>query len=426
MHAAAQGLAATNYPIRAAAFLYCFVVVGVLFWERGAGLVAWALLLLQFIAYPHAVYWRARLSARPTHAELRNLFLDSVLLGAWSAALGFPIWISYAFITATALNAMVNRGPQGLAWSIAFSTGGALLWALVLGFEYRPATSELVTFLSAAGVLFYTGAVGYVVHNQNRRLAAARDALRRSEDRYRLIAENAGDLIAMIDHEGKWLYTSPSYERVMAAADLAPGADAFRNVHAADADAVRKAVMHASLSSKPREIGMRLVDKEGRVRQYRTWVHGIAGEGTAPRLLLVSQDVTDLRESEERLLLAAQALEEVTEAIVITSAAGTIVNVNRAFSELTGFARDEVVGQPEKAIRNALQPDAFYDEVFAAAVRDGHWSGMTWARRTNGSVYREWRSVHAVRDPYGVVTHYVMVFAEAGARSLGVENSGNS
>jgi PAS domain S-box-containing protein len=212
----------------------------------------------------------------------------------------------------------------------------------------------------------------------------------------------------------------------MAAADLAPGADAFRNVHAADADAVRKAVMHSSLSSKPREIGMRLVDKEGRVRQYRTWVHGIAGEGTAPRLLLVSQDVTDLRESEERLLLAAQALEEVTEAIVITSAAGTIVNVNRAFSELTGFARDEVVGQPEKAIRNALQPDAFYDEVFAAAVRDGHWSGMTWARRTNGSVYREWRSVHAVRDPYGVVTHYVMVFAEAGARSLGVENSGNS
>jgi PAS domain S-box-containing protein len=426
MLAPAQGLAATNYPIRAAAFLYCFAVVGVLLWERGAGLVAWTLLLLQFIAYPHAVYWRTRLAARPTRAELHNLFLDSVLLGAWSAALGFPTWIAYAFITATGLNTMVNRGPQGLAWSIAFSAGGAVLWVLVRGLEYQPATSELVTFLSAAGVLAYTGAVAYVVHNQNRRLAAARDALRRSEDRYRLIAENAGDLIAMIDHEGCWLYTSPSYERVMTAADLAPGADAFRNVHPADAEAVRKAVMSSSLSSKPREIGMRLVDKEGRVRQYRTWVHGIPGEDKPPRLLLVSQDVTDLRESEERQLLAAQALEEVTEAIVITSAAGIIVTVNRAFSELTGFVRDEVLGQPEKAIRNALQPDAFYDEIFAAAVRDGHWSGMTWARRTNGSVYREWRSVHAVRDSYGVVTHYVMVFAEAGARSLGVENSRNS
>jgi hypothetical protein len=65
MHAVAQGLVTTNYWLRAAAFFYCFVVVGVLLWERGAGALAWALAALQFLAYPHVVYWRARVSAPP-------------------------------------------------------------------------------------------------------------------------------------------------------------------------------------------------------------------------------------------------------------------------------------------------------------------------------------------------------------------------
>src|SRR5882762_3227872 len=87
-----------------------------------------------------------------------------------------------------------------------------------------------------------------------------------------------------------------------------------------------------------------------------------------------------------RLLLAAHALEGMTEAIMITAADGTIVTVNRAFCELTGHTRDDVLGQSEKTVRNALQPPEFYDELFAAVQRDGHWSGTTWSRRKNGSV----------------------------------------
>ena len=78
-----------------------------------------------------------------------------------------------------------------------------------------------------------------------------------------------------------------------------------------------------------------------------------------------------------------------------------------AFVAVTGFKRDDVLGQPEKAIRNALQPPEFYDEVYALVVREGYWSGTTWAQRRNGSVYREWRSIHVVRDASGAITHYV-------------------
>src|SRR5262245_57753019 len=405
-----HGLAATNYRVRTGAFAWCFLTVGTFLWEKGAGPVFCSLAAVLVLGYPHLVYLRPLVSAQRTPAELDNLLLDSALLGAWCAALGFPTWISYCMIGATMLNAVVNRGARGLAWSIACSAAGAALADAVLGFNYAPATDDLVTVLCIVGAGGYATAVGYVVYGQNRRLAATRDELQASEERYRMIAENAGDLIGMLDEQGRWVYASPSYERILNSADLAIGSDALRRLHPDDAERAR-AALFAAAQGKPRDIALRLVDREGRIRQYKSRVQPLDNR----RILLVSQDVTDLRESEEKLLLTAHAFEGMTEAIVITAADGTVVTVNRAFCELTGFTRDDVLGQHESAIRNALQPAAFYDEIYAAVARDGYWSGTAWARRKNGSVYREWRSVRAVREG-DVVTHYVMVFYEVGAQ----------
>jgi PAS domain S-box-containing protein len=170
-------------------------------------------------------------------------------------------------------------------------------------------------------------------------------------------------------------------------------------------------VLRAAAGGRPRDIALRLVDREGRVREYKTRVQALLGP--SPRILLVSQDVTDLRASEERVLLAGHALEGMTEAILIAAADGTVVTVNRAFCELTGYTRDEVLGQPERAVRNALQPPEYYDELYATVLREGYWSGTSWARRRNGVVYREWRSVRAVRDQAsGAITHYVSVASQ--------------
>ena len=416
----APRLVRTIYAVRTGAFAYCFFALGLLLWERAASPVAWALLAAQFLVYPHLLYLRVLRSGQPRKAELDNLFIDSTLCGAWCAYFGFEPAVTYGLVAATMLNATVNRGMGGGLLSLGFSLVGALAFAAVAGPRYAPEASDLVNAAVILGILAYTCAVGYVVYRQNRRLRDARDKLKASEERYRLIAENVADLIGMVDHNGCWLYTSPSYDRVLERADLEVGVDAFRRAHPDDAGLARMVVGRVASTGRSREFALRLVDREGRMRQYKTRIQAFAGDEGAvgaprERLIVASQDVTDLRASEERLVLQAHALEGMTEAIIITLADGTILSVNRAFSDITGYQRDDAEGQSEKSFRNALQPEAHYDEIYAAVERDGHWSGTLWSRRKNGAVYREWRSIRSIRDRDGATTHYVIVFYEVGS-----------
>jgi len=400
-------LVRVNRTVRSAAFAWCLLTIGLHLAPGKPGLTTWTMLVLQFVVYPQLVYWRAVYAERPNRAERNNLYLDALLLGAWSAYLGFPLWIAWMTVGAAALNAVVNRGMPGLAASLGSSALGAAIWVASDEWRFTPDTGPWVTLLAMLGGLGYTCSVGYVLYRQNRRLAAARREVAASEERYRLIAENADDLVAMIDAGGNWLYTSPSYARL-----FETPSDAFAHLHPGDAEVLKKALAAA----RPRELALRLVDRQGRVRQYRSHLQPLVSpEGE--HFLLVSHDVTDLRESEERMLLAAHALEGMTEAIMITAADGAIVSVNRAFTEITGHSREEVVGMPSKDFRGGLNPPEFYEQAFQAVEKNGYWSGTTWSRRKNGSVYREWRSVRPVKDPAGKVTHYVHVFYEVGTRT---------
>jgi PAS domain S-box-containing protein len=403
----------TIHAVRVAAFLWCFVVVAIHAWERGFGAAVWIAAALHFVAYPHLAHLRSKYSRHQLRAEIQNLYADAFMLGVWIAVLEFPTWIAFAFIFSTALNGIVNRGLQGFGFSLASTFVGVLAGVLGHGYLYWASTSSIVTLLCFVGSLCYSAGVGYVLFRQTRRMAEARERLRASESRYRLITEHAGDLVAMVDRNGRWLYTSPSYARIFRADDLVVGGDAFRNLHEEDQFRVRGALQVVVRSGESCRLRMRLHSLSGDVRRFEAMVHAVKEEdGAIKGAVIASRDVTDLSDREEQLEVAAHAFERMAEGMVITNGSGRILTVNQSYSSITGYAPEEVLGRQESEFRAAMQPQSFYDDLYAEVLRTGYWDGTTWCRRRDGTVYREWRSVSAVRDADGRVTHFVALFRE--------------
>jgi len=169
-----------DYQVRAASFAALFVTIGVHVWSRDYSGLAWALLALQFLVYPHLLFWRARRAAHSLKAEQGNLLLDSLLLGIWACALEFPAWIAFTLFLGTLLNNVMYRGVRGgLGALLAFSLG-ALGWGLVAGFKVSPDTNFWAAALCMLGLSVYVTGVGNIVFAQYRKLRATRCARARS------------------------------------------------------------------------------------------------------------------------------------------------------------------------------------------------------------------------------------------------------
>ncbi len=110
--------------------------------------------------------------------------------------------------------------------------------------------------------------------------------------------------------------------------------------------------------------------------------------------------------SEEQVRIAATAF-EAQEGIIITDAKQTILRVNRAFTDITGYAAEEVIGRTPHLLSSGHHDAPFFREMWNCIDAEGSWQGEIWNRRKNGEYFPEWLNITAVRDESGQVTHYV-------------------
>jgi diguanylate cyclase (GGDEF)-like protein/PAS domain S-box-containing protein len=118
-------------------------------------------------------------------------------------------------------------------------------------------------------------------------------------------------------------------------------------------------------------------------------------------------------EEKERLLQklkrAASVFSSAHESIMITDSTATITEVNDAFSFITGYSPDDVLGKNPRIIQSGRQSPEFYVEMWDAILTKGHWHGEIWNRRKNGDIYPERMTISAVKSDAGLVQHYISV-----------------
>ena len=118
------------------------------------------------------------------------------------------------------------------------------------------------------------------------------------------------------------------------------------------------------------------------------------------------QDVTSRKETEDELRIAATAF-EAQEGMLVTDAQRTILRVNQAFTRITGYASEDVVGLTPRILKSGRHDDAFYRAMWTQINDTGSWAGEIWNRRKDGAVYPEWLTISAVRNELGSVSHYI-------------------
>ena len=182
-------------------------------------------------------------------------------------------------------------------------------------------------------------------------------------------------------------------------------------VHPDDRQRLEDAVQHSLTSREPYNLQHRIVDHNGMLREvHEEGEMAWDANGGLVRMFGTVQDITLRRQGEQQLALATRVFESSIEGITITDVNGVIVSVNQAFTQITGYSQEEVIGKNPSILKSDRHDQAFYQAMWSTLRETGRWEGEIWNRRKNGEVYPEHLTITAITDEYGRLTHHVAVF----------------
>ncbi|SCK23379.1 EAL domain-containing protein [Vogesella sp. LIG4] len=134
--------------------------------------------------------------------------------------------------------------------------------------------------------------------------------------------------------------------------------------------------------------------------------------GSEVSCILLAHDSTLRKHAEDELQLWAQVFAAAHNGILVTDSFRNIVQVNAAFTRITGYAAEDIVGKTPSILSSGRHDQAFYHRMWQEITTRGHWQGEIWNRRKSGEIFPEWQSISAVRGEDGEISHYISVFSD--------------
>ncbi|MBI5394017.1 MAG: PAS domain S-box protein [Verrucomicrobia bacterium] len=240
----------------------------------------------------------------------------------------------------------------------------------------------------------------------------AEEALASERNLLRTLVDLLPDFIYVKDRESRFLTANAACARYMGAAspqELIGKTDAeYYSPEAAAGFQSEELRVLEGIPVVDREEGVALPKGTRRIL-LTTKVPLRDSAGNIIGLVGTGRDITERRRAEQERLRLSTAMEQANDAIIITDREGTILYVNPAFEKLTGYTRQEALGQNPRIIKSGKHDKVFYERMWQVLRKGDVWSGRFTNKKKDGALYEEEATISPVRDASGKIVNYVSV-----------------
>jgi PAS domain S-box-containing protein len=249
---------------------------------------------------------------------------------------------------------------------------------------------------------------------------SSREALERSEEKYRGIVETAYEGIWKIDADFKTSFINRRTTELLGySMEEMLGRPLFDFLFECDIEQKRSDLQRRRLGISE-QVDARYRKKDGSALWARVATSPIIGaDGAFQGALAMISDITEQKRiaaevcrSQEMIALLSQAVEQTADSVVITDCEGKIEYVNPAFKTMTGYSREEAVGNTPSMLKSGLHEEIYYDNLWSQIVQGGVFRGTLVNRKKSGELYWTEQTITPIKEKAGTITHFVSVLKD--------------
>lgn len=228
------------------------------------------------------------------------------------------------------------------------------------------------------------------------------------------VANNAPVMLWMSDKEGNLVFTNEKWDNtVFDYQNKNIFSGHAQNISSADRDRLHFIFQQQTKKTSLTSFQYIHKDEQNSDKYYSAnLVTRLSEKGEYLGFICSTIDITKQRLLEQETQLAAKVFENSLEGILISNANNQIVQTNRAFSNLTGYSLDEVIGKNPNILSSGMQNQTFYKSMWQVLEKQGLWQGEIYNRRKNGEIYPEWLTIIAVNNERQEITHHIAIFSD--------------
>lgn len=360
---------------------------------------------------------------KATAAQLLKHFLAALalvslaaVLRAWPLqALGSELpWLTfYPAVIAVALYAGLYGG---LLATVLACLSVTFLWPLFAADPFIVNSIDLLAMAVFAAIAAFISYLLEILHRTRKALEQSEHkslSIAQQEQFIKSIINDIPNMIGYWDRDLRCRYANNAYREWFGKSPGEIVGMTFRELTGEQLFSLNEPHIRRVLAGEPQRFERTLNKAGGGMGHIIAhYIPHFNGDGTVTGFATQASEVTILKETEEKLELAACVFENTLDGVLISDADGIILSVNPAFTEITGYSAEEAVGQNPRILQSNRHDEAFYASMWKQITTEGQWNGEIWNRRKDGDLYLERMSISMVRGADGKAIRYVSVFSD--------------